>query len=58
MKFVHSLGLVLGLGLLFLCRRHTLYGAKIVDITYDDRPKLLYYTINLGGRVRQSLFES
>ena len=29
---------------------HTLYGAKIVDITYDDRPKLLYYTINLGGK--------
>ena len=33
-----------------LCRRHTLYGAKIVDITYDDKPKLLYYTINLGGQ--------
>ena len=34
----------------FLCRRHTLYSAKIVDITYDDRPKLLYWTINLGGQ--------
>ena len=33
-----------------LCRRHTLYGGKIVYITYDDRPKLLYYTINLGGQ--------
>ena len=25
------------------------YGAKIVDITYDDIPKLLYCTINLWG---------
>ena len=25
-----------------LRRRHTLYGANIVDIAYDDRPKLLY----------------
>ena len=33
---------------LLLFRRHTLYGAKIVYVTYDDRPKLLYYTINLG----------
>ena len=23
---------------------------KIVDITYNDRPKLFYYTINLGGQ--------
>ena len=23
---------------------------KIVDMTYDDRPKLIHYTINLGGR--------
>ena len=23
---------------------------KFVDITYDDIPKLLYYTFNLGGR--------
>ena len=34
----------------FLCRRHTLYGAKIVDITYDYRLKLVFYTINLGGQ--------
>ena len=33
-----------------LCRRHTTYGAKNVDITYNDRLKLLYYTINLGGQ--------
>ena len=29
---------------------HTIYGAKIVDIMYNDRPKLIYYTINLGGQ--------
>ena len=34
----------------FLCRRRTIYGAKLLDITYNDRPKLLYYTINIGGR--------
>ena len=33
-----------------LCRRHNQYGEKIVDITYDDRPKLLYYTIIIGGQ--------
>ena len=33
----------------------TLYGAKIVDITYDDRPKLIYYTITLG---RQNTVEN
>ena len=38
--------------LVLLCRRHTLYGAKIVDITYDDRPKILCYTID---RVQASL---
>ena len=32
------------------CRRHSVYGVKVVDITYNDRTKLLYYTINIGGR--------
>ena len=32
------------------CRRHSLYGVKVVDITYNDRTKLLYYTINIGGK--------
>ena len=35
-----------------LCRRHTLYGEKIVDITYDDRPKLFYCTITSEGEIR------
>ena len=35
---------------LLFFRRHTLYGEKIVYVMYDDRPKLLYYTINLGWR--------
>ena len=33
----------------------TLYGTKKLDITYDDRPKLIYYTINMGG---QNTFEN
>ena len=35
--------------MVFLCRRHIVFGAKIVDIMYDDRPKILYFTIKIGG---------